>query len=201
MAAYRPRCPVLAVTRDLEVARHMQLYRGILPVYFREARLEDWTEDMDTRIYHAIDVGWERQVCCHLSYSAPARCCPWWVMPMQGVWKFWNTHTHTRLTALYRDYPGEPVSERQANLDFTEASDSVWQWHPLGHMQVCSSLQTDNHTSTPPLSYLQAGCPSCRPTNSVKALKALEVLEISWNLKLLLEVLEISWNLGDFSTL
>jgi len=34
-------------------------------------------------------------------------------------------------------------------------------------------LQTDNHASTPPLSFLQAGCPSCRPTNSVKALKAL----------------------------
>jgi len=33
-------------------------------------------------------------------------------------------------------------------------------------------LQTDNHTSTPPLCFLQAGCPSCRPTNSVKALKA-----------------------------
>jgi len=39
-------------------------------------------------------------------------------------------------------------------------------------MQVCTSLQTDNHTSTSPLSFLQAGCPSCRPTNSVKALKA-----------------------------
>jgi len=39
-------------------------------------------------------------------------------------------------------------------------------------MQVCTSLQTDNHASTPPLSFLQAGCPSCRPTNSVKALKA-----------------------------
>ena len=38
-------------------------------------------------------------------------------------------------------------------------------------MQVCTSLQTDNHTSTPPLSFLQAGCPSCRPTNSIKALK------------------------------
>jgi len=32
--------------------------------------------------------------------------------------------------------------------------------------------QTDNHTITPPLSFLQAGCPSCRPTNSVKTLKA-----------------------------
>jgi len=39
-------------------------------------------------------------------------------------------------------------------------------------MQVCILLQTDNHTSTPPLCFLQAGCPSCRPTNSVKALKA-----------------------------
>jgi len=41
-------------------------------------------------------------------------------------------------------------------------------------MQVCTLLQTDNHASTPPLSFLQAGCPSCRPTNSVKALKAKE---------------------------
>jgi len=40
-------------------------------------------------------------------------------------------------------------------------------------VQVCTSLQTDNHASTSPLSFLQAGCPSCRPTNSVKALKAL----------------------------
>ena len=61
----------------------------------------------------------------------------------------------------------------KTNLDFTEARDSEWQWHQLGHMQVCTSLQTDNRTSTPPLSFLQAGCPSCRPTNSVKALKAI----------------------------
>ena len=61
----------------------------------------------------------------------------------------------------------------KTNLDFTEARDSEWQWHQLGHMQVCTSLQTDNHASTPPLSFLQAGCPSCRPTNSVKALKGI----------------------------
>jgi len=41
-------------------------------------------------------------------------------------------------------------------------------------MQVCTSLQTDNHASTSPLSFLQAGCPSCRPTNSLTALKAVE---------------------------
>ena len=42
----------------------------------------------------------------------------------------------------------------KTSLDFTEASDSKWQWHQLGHMQVCTSLQTDNHASTPPLSFL-----------------------------------------------
>jgi len=41
----------------------------------------------------------------------------------------------------------------KTNLDFTEAKDSEWLWHQLGHMQVCTSLQTDNHASTPPLSF------------------------------------------------
>jgi len=60
----------------------------------------------------------------------------------------------------------------KTNVDSTEARDSEWQWHQLGHMQVCTSVQTDNHASNPPLSFLQARCPSCRPTNSVKALKS-----------------------------
>jgi len=64
----------------------------------------------------------------------------------------------------------------KTNLDFTGARDSEWQWHQLGHMQICTSLQTDNHASTPTLSFLQAGCPSCCQTNSVKALKAQKML-------------------------
>ena len=64
-----------------------------------------------------------------------------------------HTHTHTHVS---------------------EARDSEWQWHQLVHMQVCTSLQTDNHASTSQLSFLQAGCPSCRPTNRVKALKETE---------------------------
>jgi len=83
----------------------------------------------------------------------------------------YTTHTHpygpfTRTTQVTRYQKGK------TSLDFTEARDSEWQWHQLGHMQDCTSLQTDNHTSTPPLRFLQAGCPSCHPTNSVKALKA-----------------------------
>jgi len=59
----------------------------------------------------------------------------------------------------------------KTDVDFTEARDSEWRWHQLGHMLVCISLQADNHVSTPPLSFLQAGCPSCRPTNSVSNCK------------------------------
>jgi len=77
----------------------------------------------------------------------------------------------------------------KTNLDFTQARDSEWRWHQLGYMQVCTSLQTDNHASTPPHSFLQAGCPSCRPTNSIKALKANNKGAIlkSWMLHLKLE--------------
>jgi len=62
----------------------------------------------------------------------------------------------------------------KTNPNFTEAKDSEWQWHQQGHMQVCTWLQTENHASTPPLRFLQAGCPSCRPTNRVKGLKAIK---------------------------
>jgi len=45
----------------------------------------------------------------------------------------------------------------KTNLDFTEARDSEWQWHQLGqNMQVCTSLQTDNHANTTRLNFLQA---------------------------------------------
>jgi len=58
------------------------------------------------------------------------------------------------------------------SLDFTEARDSEWQWHQLGCMQIGSSLQTDNYASTPPLSFLLAGCPSCQPTITAPSSKA-----------------------------
>jgi len=84
-----------------------------------------------------------------------------------------HTHTHPFNGPLSETTQVSQYQKGKTNLDFTEARDSEWQWHQLGHMQFCTSLQTDNHVSTPPLSFLQAGCPSCCPTNNVKALKAL----------------------------
>jgi len=96
--------------------------------------------------------------------------CRYW----QIIACFYGTHTHTH-TFICRFFWTTRVGRYQkgkTNLDFTEARDSQWQWHQLSHMQVCTLFQTDNHASTSPLSFLQAGCPSCHPTNSIKALKA-----------------------------
>jgi len=81
---------------------------------------------------------------------------------------FYNTSMH--IIAVLDTECHQSVGKN--NLDFTEARESEWQWHQLGHMQVWTSLQTENHASTSTLSFLQAGCPSCHPTNSVKAPKA-----------------------------
>ena len=74
---------------------------------------------------------------------------------------------HARLMALFPGLPGW-VGTRKVKpiwilLKQETVSGSGISW------AIC---KTDNHASTPLLSFLQAGCPSCRPTNSVKALKA-----------------------------
>jgi len=38
----------------------------------------------------------------------------------------------------------------KTNLDLPQQEmSSEWQWHQLGHMQICTLLQTDNHSSIP----------------------------------------------------
>ena len=55
----------------------------------------------------------------------------------------------------------------KTNLDFSEARDSEWQWHQLGHMQICTLLQTNNHASTSPLSFYRPDAlPAAQPTAS-----------------------------------
>jgi len=41
-----------------------------------------------------------------------------------------------------------------------------------------TSLQTDNHASTPPLNFLQVGCPSCHPTNSINERRVPELIPV-----------------------
>ena len=78
--------------------------------------------------------------------------------------KFLWIHTHPFNGPFSGTTQVSRYQKGKTNLDFTEARDSEWQWNQLlGHMQVCTLLQTDNHTSIPPLCFLHAGCPSCPP--------------------------------------
>ena len=60
-----------------------------------------------------------------------------------------HTHTHTFNGTFSGTTRVSRYQKGKTNLDFTEARDSEWQWHQLGHMQVCISLQIENHASTP----------------------------------------------------
>jgi len=83
-----------------------------------------------------------------------------------------HTHTHTHTHQFNGPLSGTTqVSRHQkgkTNLDFTQARDREWhQWHQQGHMQICTSLQTNNHASTPPLSFYRPDAlPATQPTVS-----------------------------------
>jgi len=82
-----------------------------------------------------------------------------------------HTHTHAHTHTQTHPFNGPfsrttRVSQYQkgkTNLDFTEARDREWQWHQLGHMQVCISLQTNNHASTPPVKFFTGRMPFLPP--------------------------------------
>ena len=77
-------------------------------------------------------------------------------------------HTHTRLTAGTTQV-SRYQNGKTKNLDFTEARDSERQWHQLGHMQVCTSLQTDNHANTSPLSFFTGRMPFLPPNQQCQS--------------------------------
>jgi len=124
----------------------------------------------------------------HLLVSHPSLLC-FLCFLLCSLISYTHTHTHTRLTALFPGLPGWASTRKvkpiwisgKTNLDFTEARDSEWQWHQLGPMQVCISLQTDNHASTTPLKvfYRPDALPAAQPTASKHWLVNSNYLHIS----------------------
>lgn len=54
---YKPPIPIIAVTRDQQVARQLHLYRGVFPLLYTEKPEHDWAQDLESRIEDAIGVG------------------------------------------------------------------------------------------------------------------------------------------------
>jgi len=69
------------------------------------------------------------------------------------------THTHPFNGPLSRTTQVSWYQKGKTNLDFTGARDSERQWYHLGHMQVCISLQTDNHARTSLLKFFTGQMP------------------------------------------
>jgi len=75
--------------------------------------------------------------------------------------------THTFNSLLTGTTRVSQYQKGKTTLEFTEARDSERQWHQIGHTQVCTLLQTDNHASTPPLSFYRPDAlPAAQPTAS-----------------------------------
>uniref|UniRef100_A0A6M2DMY8 Pyruvate kinase n=1 Tax=Xenopsylla cheopis TaxID=163159 RepID=A0A6M2DMY8_XENCH len=60
ISKYRPRCPIIAVTRYAQTARQCHLFRGILPLVYQAATLPDWLKDVDARVQFGMKFGQSR---------------------------------------------------------------------------------------------------------------------------------------------
>ena len=99
-----------------------------------------------------------------------------------------NTHTQPLNGPLSGTSRVSRYQKGKTNLDFSEARDSEWQWHQLGHMQVCTSLQTDNHASTPPLSFYRPDAlPATQPTVSKHWRHIIQNSKLSASIRQILE--------------
>lgn len=58
---YKPPIPIIAVSRNEQVARQLHLYQGVFPIHYRKMEREsDWTTDLEKRIEAGIDEGKSR---------------------------------------------------------------------------------------------------------------------------------------------
>ncbi|XP_077384464.1 pyruvate kinase PKLR isoform X2 [Festucalex cinctus] len=57
LSRYRPRCPIIAVTRNPQVARQSQLLRGVFPVLFHPLPAPVWADDVDNRVNFGMEIG------------------------------------------------------------------------------------------------------------------------------------------------
>ena len=79
------------------------------------------------------------------------------------------THTHPFNGSLSGTTQVSRCQKGKTNLDFTEARDSEWQWHQLGHMQVSTSLQTYNRASTSLLKFFTGRMPFLPPNQQCQS--------------------------------
>ena len=90
------------------------------------------------------------------------------------IWQRNHSHfTTSVLRPFFRDHPGEPVPEENFRTLWCKGRLKEADTLTIRLGATPSGL-TSAHIHHRPI-FLQAGCPSCRPTNSIKALKATDL--------------------------
>ena len=78
-----------------------------------------------------------------------------------------NTHTHPFNGPLSGTTQVSQYQKGKTNLGFTEARDSEWQWHQLGHnasLHLAPDRQPHQHPTTLMFSYRPDALPAAQPT-------------------------------------
>ncbi|ESO05118.1 hypothetical protein HELRODRAFT_78298 [Helobdella robusta] len=114
MSAYRPRCPILAVTRDAQVARQLHLFRGVMTLHYTAPREARWVDDMDKRIGLAIKTGFERYI---IRSGTP-------IVVVTG-WKAGSGYTNTIRVVVISDKDSKVMG-------ITENSEETGEWNDDG---------------------------------------------------------------------
>jgi len=57
LSKYKPRCPIIAISRNAQTTRQGHLWRGVLPLLYTQGKLDDWSQDVDARVNAAIALG------------------------------------------------------------------------------------------------------------------------------------------------
>ena len=69
----------------------------------------------------------------------------------------------------------------KTNLDFTEARDSEWQWHQLGHMQVCTPRFRQTTMPAPTTQFFTGRMPFLPPNQQRQRTEGTALRNISDN--------------------
>ncbi|XP_039256585.1 pyruvate kinase PKM-like [Styela clava] len=62
ISSYKPRAPILTVTRFAQTARQAHLWRGCFPIFYQEPVISPWADDVDGRVKFAIATGLQRKM-------------------------------------------------------------------------------------------------------------------------------------------
>lgn len=62
LSKYRPRCPIITISRSAQTTRQGHLWRGVLPLLYSPPKLDDWSQDVDARVNAGIAVGLSRGI-------------------------------------------------------------------------------------------------------------------------------------------